>query len=293
MTKKLVFLHGRAQQNKDSFALKKEWVTSFQAGLAKNGLELPISEADIRFPYYGDTLNQIVEGVDPSEAAKVIIRGPEDRHEREFISAIIEEIRLNQGISEVDVIEALNADVLEKGPQNWGWVQAILKVLDRNVPFASGASVALAAKDVYFYLTRESISKTIEKGINEALHPNEPTVFVAHSLGTVIAYNWFKKEGGDRNWNIPLFVTLGSPLGVTRIRQSLAPISYPACIQKWFNAYDERDVVALYPLKHPHFDLDPEIINKNDVKNFTENRHGISGYLSDPIVAKEIYEMLL
>ncbi len=293
MAKKLVFIHGRAQQNKDSIALKGEWIAAFREGLAKSNLQLPIAETDIRFPYYGDTLDQLVNGVDPADAAKVIIRGPQSQAEKEFILDILEELRKKAKITKAEVDAEIPAEVVERGPLNWGWVQGLLKVIDRKVPFGSGASVALFTRDVFEYLTKGGISAAIDTGVLQAIQPNEPTVVVAHSLGTVVAYNILRREGKTRQWNIPLFVTLGSPLGVTRIRQSLAPTTYPECAKSWFNAFDERDVVALYPLKDPHFRVTPKITNKSDVKNHTENRHGIGGYLDDPVVAKTIYDALV
>ena len=80
---------------------------------------------------------------------------------------------------------------------------------------------------------------------------------------------------------------------MTKIRQALAPIGYPDPMGDWFNAYDERDVVALYPLSKPHFAVTPNITNKNNVRNQTENRHGIAGYLNDPEVAKRIYDAIV
>ena len=293
MPKKLVFIHGRAQQRKDSIALKGEWLSALREGLAKNDLELPIAEADVRFPYYGDTLDQLVAGVDPADAAKVIIRGQESQSERDFILAIVEEVRKKAGISKVEVDAEIPVEVVERGPLNWGWVQGVLRVIDRRVPFGSGASVALFTKDVFEYLTKAGIRDAIEAGVLQAIEPNEPTVVVSHSLGTVVAYNILRREGVAREWKVPLFVTVGSPLGVTKIRQSLAPTSYPACVKKWFNAFDERDVVALYPLQSPHFKVTPRITNKSDVKNRTENRHGIGGYLDDPVVAKRIHDALI
>jgi hypothetical protein len=56
---------------------------------------------------------------------------------------------------------------------------------------------------------------------------------------------------------------------------------------------DTRDAVSLYPLDVQHFPLTPPvrpIENKIDVDNPTDNRHGISGYLGDPVVAKRIYD---
>jgi hypothetical protein len=60
----------------------------------------------------------------------------------------------------------------------------------------------------------------------------------------------------------------------------------------WFNAFDPRDAVALYPLDTEHFDVEPSIENKADVRNDTPNCHGISGYLSDKDVARRIYDAL-
>ena len=62
MTRQLVFVHGRAQQGKNAGLLKQEWIEAWKSGLAKTGLTLPISEDLIRFPYYGDTLDQLVGG---------------------------------------------------------------------------------------------------------------------------------------------------------------------------------------------------------------------------------------
>jgi len=46
--------------------------------------------------------------------------------------------------------------------------------------------------------------------------------------------------------------------------------------------------VALNPLNDEFFPTQPEIINSNHVKNQTENRHGIVGYLNDKLVAQQI-----
>jgi hypothetical protein len=66
----------------------------------------------------------------------------------------------------------------------------------------------------------------------------------------------------------------------------------PACIDGWYNALDDRDVVALYALRPVRFPLE-DIENKIDVDNFTRNRHGIEGYLSDPEVAERIHRALV
>lgn len=293
MKRQLVFVHGRAQQRLDSIALKQEWIEAWKAGLAKSGLTLPIAEADIRFPYYGDTLEQMAGGVSADEAARIVVRGEQfDRNEEAFVRAYLQEVQAEAGITDAEVAALVDPAVRERGVLNWGWVQGILSVLDTKVPGASAASVALATSDVYRYLNRPAIRDTLDAGVRSAFAADTESVVVAHSLGTVVAYNVLKRDGDARGLNVPLFVTLGSPLAVTVVKRAIRPIAHPSCAKQWFNAMDERDVVALFPLDAAHFDIDPAIDNKTDVDNPSPNRHGIAGYLGDREVARRIHAAL-
>lgn len=291
MTKRLVFIHGRAQQDKDSIALKAEWVQSFQDGLRDGGLTIPIAETDIKFPYYGDTLRDLVDGA--NEVADVIVRGTgATQTEQDFIRGMLDEVLKQTKVTQAELDAIVGAEVIQRGPFNWEWVQGILRAIDRHVPFASGTSIAIATYDVYQYLSNAVIADKINEGVLKAMQPGIPTVVVSHSLGTLVAYNLLKNRGATLGWEVPLFVTLGSPLAVTEIKEMITPIGHPKCVKKWFNAMDERDVVALYPLSKKYFPVTPQIENKTDVRNPTENRHGISGYLSDPEVARRIHAAL-
>lgn len=61
---------------------------------------------------------------------------------------------------------------------------------------------------------------------------------------------------------------------------------------RWYSAFDSRDVAGLYPLDAHNFAIEPPIENQVSVDTFTDNRHGISGYLSDRDVARKIDEAL-
>ena len=74
--RQLILIHGRAQQEKDAAGIKKEWITAWEKGLAKSGLTNPLTDADVHFPFYGDTLAQMVAGKTAQEAAEVIVKGP-------------------------------------------------------------------------------------------------------------------------------------------------------------------------------------------------------------------------
>jgi len=301
MTRQLVCVHGRAQEGKDPIALKAEWLDALADGLSQNNLTLPISEKEIRFPFYGDALYDMSEGKPSDEVASVIVRGQTaDDAEKRFIRAVVEEIRQKAGITDAQVAETSGDLVVEKGPLNWAWTQAILRTLDRNVPYASGESIAIFTHDVYQYLTNPDIRQAIDDGVSAAITPGVETVVVAHSLGTVVAYNLLRQRGAGQGWKVPLFVTVGAPLGVTAIRKivrNLAPPTRcPECVGHWFNAMDTRDVVALYPLDPTSFPLEPAvpaIENNRDVRNKTSNRHGIAGYLDDKIVSARIQNALI
>jgi pimeloyl-ACP methyl ester carboxylesterase len=165
----------------------------------------------------------------------------------------------------------------------------MIRALD-HIPGLNSRLIDAFTRDVYVYLTYPGVRAQIDKVVADALG-NEPCVVVAHSLGTVVAYNVLRARAATPQ--CPKLVTVGSPLGIRAIKQQLAtPLVSPSCVGQWFNAYDDRDVVALAPLDGQTFNVTPPIENKSDVRNFTDNRHGIEGYLADPVVARQIVQGL-
>jgi hypothetical protein len=294
MTRQLVFVHGRSQEHRDAGELKAQWISTWAEGLRKNGMQMPVAEADIRFPYYGDTLFDLEKG-DGRTPAEVIVRGifDEDEEEKRFMTSVMQEVRAKAGVSDAQLAATAGQEVVERGMLNHEWVLGILRALDIHLPGGSGASIALATHDVYQYLRNPGIRDVIETGVRAAMSPAVPTVVVGHSLGSVVAYNLLRRDAAALGWEVPLYVTVGCPLGVTAIRRALQPVQFPACAGRWYNALDTRDVVALYPLDATRFGVKPAIENKTDVDNHTENRHGIAGYLNDADVARQIYQALV
>ena len=178
------------------------------------------------------------------------------------------------------------------GPQNWGWVQAILEVLDKNEPLST-KMVALVTKDVAKYLSDATIRNHINDGVLQGVKPGQEAVVVSHSLGTVVAYNvLMSRPSAFPNVTVPLFVTLGSPLGVAAIKTRLKPHTFPKPVTKWYNALDKDDVVSLFPLTPAHFATGGTIENNDTVDNWTDNQHSIGGYLDDKNVAKKVFDAL-
>ncbi|TYT26177.1 hypothetical protein FZO89_07840 [Luteimonas viscosa] len=294
--KRLILIHGRSQEDKDALELKTIWVTAWQNGLAKSNLALPISEDRIRFIYYGNTLRDMCEGLPASKAADVIYRGANaGADDRERLQELLLAYLTGLGIepAQVDAVQrrVTGNEVVERGPQNWAWVQAVIRTIDAHVPGA-GTLIAMITNDVHQYLSKDSFRSVIEDGIIAALSEEEESVIVAHSLGTIVAYKLLHRLSQSGAWKVPVFVTLGSPLAINAIRERLRPIRHPSCVSQWYNARDPKDVVALYPLDRDHFKVTPEVDDSSHVSNWKNNRHGIEGYLDDERVARRIVDAL-
>ncbi|MFJ8691588.1 hypothetical protein [Streptomyces roseolilacinus] len=115
-----------------------------------------------------------------------------------------------------------------------------------------------------------------------------PLVVVGHSLGSVVAYDVLA-AGGRR---VDLFVTLGSPLGITEVQDHLAvPPAVPPGTALWLNASDARDVVALDHALRPDY-TPPGQLTDLLVTNASANHHGIGEYLSNPLVREPVRRVL-
>lgn len=290
--RRLVLVHGRGQDHKDADELKQEWIAALRGGLEVQGLHLPIGDDHIKFPYYGQLLFELVADA-RERVSDVVVRGPgADRREEAFLREVLAETVQAAGITQQQMLDYAAETRLERGGADHRWAQAALKAIDRHVPGASSVSIAVATRDVHRYLHRAGLRDVIETGVRAAMPAHSEMVVVAHSLGTIVAYNLLRREGREQGWQVPLLVTLGAPLAVSAIKRSLMPIGFPEVVTTWFNARDPRDLVALHALDGRGFPTEPPTENWDGVHNMTPNRHGISGYLGDPIVARRIHEGL-
>jgi pimeloyl-ACP methyl ester carboxylesterase len=172
---------------------------------------------------------------------------------------------------------------------NWEWVQAILRAVDMHGGGMSQSALEMFTRDVFLYTTRAGVRDEIDRIVAAAL-TEQPTVVVGHSLGSVVAYSVLVTD--RRALRVPLYLTVGCPLGIRAIRDQFRPLKFPVPVKSWYNAFDTRDVVALNPLDRSNFPVNPDIVNYSSVRNQTDNRHGIVGYLDDSAVADKILSAL-
>lgn len=295
MSRKLILIHGRSQENKNPDDLKHEWVSSLERGLGASGLSLPIAETDILFPYYGNTLAQLTDDPDAENLVEVVVRGAGDKATDAVAQrALLVELLAGQGIDRAALEAEVDPTIIKRGPLDWRWVHAGLELLDR-IDGINSAAVALVTNDVAKYLTIEGVRERLNKGVMQAFEQcgDDEIVVVAHSLGTIVAYDLLLERADANGWRVTDLITIGSPLGMNAVQKKYRPLKYPPMVGPWFNAFDERDVVALHPLDGEHFEVTPAIKNYGGVDNATSNRHGISGYLDDPVLAAHIHQALI
>jgi hypothetical protein len=286
---RLLLVHGRAQEGKSSEIIEREWMSALRRGFAALGVSAP-PDLHIDAPFYGDRLAELVRDRELPQADNVATRGGAiDDAYAQFLEEVATQVSSDDSVTHREIEDELGPGPQPRGPENWEWVQAIIRIIDRRTPGISDFSIGQLLRDVFVYVNDGPVRRAINKIVADQL-TGDPTVVVAHSLGSVVAYEVLRGHAAN---SVPRLVTVGSPLGIRAIRRRLAtPLLMPAGVRDWYNAYDERDVVALYPLDAENFAIKPPIENYPSVRNHTENRHGIDGYLDDSEVAAHIAKAL-
>jgi len=297
---RLVLVHGRDSQGLDADALDRTWTAVLDAGLASAGADLVLDDADTSFVFYGDTLAGLVAGdAEPPPVTVHAARALPDA-EVAFVADVAEEVLRAAGATVPARPEgATSGDGGE-------WLNLLLSALDRYVPGLSGAVVVLLARDVWAYLHDDAVRTAIDDAVAAAIPVDGPAVVVAHSLGSVVAYSVLREHPGAARWDVPLLLTLGSPLAIRAIRDVLAaraPLRVPAPVRRWVAVRDRRDALALHGLGRAAFPLDPATPAIEDlvVANAAPGHHAAAvvlddgrpaGYLARPEVARTVADAL-
>lgn len=146
------------------------------------------------------------------------------------------------------------------------------------------------------------IQKTIRQRFVEALGGDtvsRPHVVVAHSMGTVIAYDCLKRVGDCAG--VDGLITIGSPLGLDEVQDKLQPgwsrfDGYPheKLAAGWVNLYDRLDpVCGLDPLLANDFRRNGfPALDDIGVSNDGVWRHSATKYLRQPAFSAALGRML-
>ena len=167
-------------------------------------------------------------------------------------------------------------------------------------------------RDVHHYLfdvefappggTAVRIQQTIRQRFVDGLgvpSVTRPHVVVAHSLGTVIAYDCMKRVAGCQP--VDGFITLGSPLGLDEVQDKLQPgwsrssgFPHETLTGGWVNLFDRLDpVCGLDPVLGNDFcRSDAVTVEDVAVQNHGAWRHSATKYLRQPAFTQALRRLL-
>lgn len=275
----VLMIHGIGQEGSTKDELLEKWIESLHA--VEPGL---LSSATVDMSYYGTTLADWTNG----NTTNAVGMGREstpvdigDADELKFISAVMDEFASDYGIDEAQ-IDAAAGEAGEAAVPMDNFIARRLVGLMRVVESISplkGALLLRVVRQGHTYLSSLGAAKAVDSTVRPYLQ-RSPQILITHSLGTVVAFKLLREmEAAGTGVQIPLLITMGSPLGLDAFKAKLgAPRRRPGFVQQWVNFYDPSDFVALgKPLNEKNFAKGIE--NDGTVDNTTFNAHGIVGYL--------------
>ena len=105
-------------------------------------------------------------------------------------------------------------------------------------------------RDVHDYLFVPERRALMRQSVLERLQPGGgPFAVIGHSQGSMVAFDVLSELNPDK-FQIPLFVTIGSPLGIAEVQDQLKvllgkrKLTVPRCVWRWLNVCDPSDPVA-------------------------------------------------
>lgn len=277
----IVVVHGVGQQVEGELTLHDRYFSALRQGVARAGGT--IRPDDVVFASYGEFFRPAAEVLTPLpyfDAESV-----EDGYESELLLALWRRAAL------VDPhVVPPDEEVLGRSPV---WVSQALAALSRSRYFAGVADRLLIGnlKQVHWYFTDTALRVKIRQAVTAAIS-DDTRVVVAHSLGTVAAYEVLCSplEPGSLS-----FVSLGSPLGLPnlifdRLQPAPRPVGadvrgyWPTRARSWTNIADAGDVVAMVEDLRPLFGGNVRQIRVHN----GAHAHDMASYLTERLTGDAI-----
>lgn len=289
---RMILVHGISQEGKSEKIILDEWLTPLRAALAKQGSDPLGRLSRIEATFYGDLLGSNSSTWLKSETIPMGAYEASDDFD-EFAVEALEAMAISIGVTRAEIeAEAAETTIpMGKGPHK-KWLKAIARAIEKVSPL-KGTMALRVLGQAHAYIRNKYVHNLVNENVRPIFEDDEPTIIVSHSLGTVVSYALLREfVRNDRPRQSPLWLTLGSPLGIDVVRKGFTkPRIRPAGVSRWLNAADPEDFVALNPALSAS-DFGPDIENVDDVENGPDNPHSIAGYLSDVRVAKAIMKAI-
>ncbi|MES1947140.1 hypothetical protein C84B14_07323 [Salinisphaera sp. C84B14] len=285
---KLVLVHGINQQGKSENVIRNLWMAALRTSAGQDAGWIDEKVTEVAAPFYGDRLFALSE---VKKDWSAVAMGSDDTSDAfaEFAAEAIREMALAAGANDAEIeAEAGETAVAAGAGPHKRWLKAAARVLERHAPWLAPHALKLLGQ-AHAYLKRPHINQEIKDIVRPALEADEPMVIISHSLGTIVTYELLREfEDAGRSRSCPLYLTLGSPLGIDEVRKSFPrPRKIPGGVARWVNGSDPEDFVALHSrLGPPKYNGDIE--NIADIENGYDDPHDILQYLLDPRIVAAV-----
>jgi hypothetical protein len=278
---RVVVIHGIGKQTDGELTLHPTLFPALEQGVVRAGGT--VRPEDVFFASYGQFFRPQAEVLSPVpyyDAEDV-----EEGYESQLLMAWWERA------ASVDMqVVSPDAEVLARTPV---WASRALAALSRSEFLADVSDRLLIGdlKQVHKYFTDRELRPKIRAAVDAAI-ADDTRVIVAHSLGSVVAYEVLcTRPGPERQ----AFVTLGSPLGLSNlIFDRLDPRPrppgdeprghWPGPVRAWTNIADQGDVVAAVEDLRPLFG---PAIRQIRVHNGS-HAHDMKPYLTEELTGASI-----
>lgn len=251
---RVVGIHGINNTYRGPGLMAGPWRDALLSGVQLAGGEGMLSAEDIGCVFYGHIFRRGGRPLAP-DAPRYGPAGADEGYEREL------RLRLWTAADEVD------PHVVAPRRRAIGLVSTVRAAFaaltaSRLLSSTTDRALVLALKQVHAYFADATVRATIQRRFRAAIGP-DTRVVVAHSLGSVIAY---EALCAHPDWHVPALVTLGSPLGIRRLifdRLRPPPLrtsavgepqgAWPGNVDTWTNISESADFVAMVKKLAPLF----------------------------------------
>jgi len=252
----VLLVHGRGMLDRDTAATRKLWLDGLMSGAKTLAEDSLLTRRDVRVVWYADVLDpRSNSGCDYSAAdprAKRSRGDSDDAQLRSFVGAV-------GGF--LNVLTSMVSDSASGSE---------LRALGADAAFLSDPRKRCAAED------------RLAQALSRAKSEGRPVILVAHSLGSVVAYDYLSAipDSGV----VTKLITIGSPVGSADFRRLLiggdSTITRPMSVLDWVNVRNDTDLFAV-PLS-----VGRDVVSMPPPDE--TDPHEMVGYLRESATAREV-----
>ena len=252
----VLLVHGRGMLGQDSASTRHFWLHALTAGGRALTSRPLITEGDVRVVWYADVLDP--RSGDACDYAPTDRRAQRERAEDPAVRDLVGAVGMMLGA----LTSAVDDTVASGG----------LRSLAADASFLSDARKRCAAE------------ARLDHELERARAEGRPIVLVAHSLGSLVAYDLLSSRSDTGL--VRRFVTMGSPIGSTDLRRliiggdSTDTLAMPRGVHEWVNIRNDGDVFAT------SLPLGREVVEAPPPDE--PDPHEMVGYLRSSTAAREI-----